>query len=66
MKTKKQYTTPTLKVVAFKVEEGFQSIQYSMSLQSTSTPPAESDFNSQNQERWGTGQDVFGGNDWIW
>lgn len=66
METKRQYTTPTLKVVAFKVEDGFQSIDYSMRL-STSTPPdAGSPFNGQNQENWNNDQGGVFDNVWPW
>ena len=66
METKRQYTAPALKVVSFKVEQGFQSITYSVGV-STPEPAPESIYNGQNQERWGTdNNNIFGDRDWSW
>ena len=55
MMTKKQYTNPTVKVVAFKVEGGFQAYRLSHSV-------IEGDmFNSNNQENWSPGGSLFEG-----
>lgn len=51
MKTKIQYITPTVKVVAFKVEEIFQSNPGRIMLFNES----ENGYNSQGQEIWNTG-----------
>lgn len=55
MKTKKQYPKPTVKVVAFKVEDGYTSYKLTHSI-------IDGDlFNSNNQENWTSGGSLFEG-----
>ena len=54
---KKQYTTPVLTVVEFKVERGYASSMLRFSMEQ------ETLFNDQGQENWNEGGNLFGG-DW--
>lgn len=56
MKTKKQYTAPTLKVVAFKVEDTFTS--------PLGLGPGiiESGYNDKGMQNWNTGDESNGNN----
>jgi len=57
MKTKNQYINPTVTVVAFKVEGGFNTSPGAVGL-SLPNPPA--DYNSQGQQNWETpSSDLF-------
>ena len=55
MKTKNQYTTPIVKVVAFKVEGGYASYKLAHNITDGDL------FNSNNQEKWDTGDNLFEG-----
>ena len=59
MSTKKQYTSPMLRVVAFKVEQGFESF-----VKLSHSVVDEDLFNAQNQEKWYEGGSLFGDNEW--
>ena len=55
MKTIKSYIKPSVKVVSFRVEGGFQAYRLSHSV-------IEGDmFNSNNQENWSPGGNLFDG-----
>ena len=59
MNTKKQYISPILHVVTFKVEQGFNSyVKLSHSIIDNDL------YNAQNQEKWYEGGSLFGDNDW--
>ena len=59
MNTKKQYTIPTVRVVDFKVEQGFGSfVKLSHSVVDNDL------YNAQNQEKWYEGGSLFGDNGW--
>lgn len=60
MKNKNQYTPPTVKVVAFKVEDIFLSRGISL----TSPEPVDN-YNDNNIQNWSNGGSLFGqSNDW--
>ena len=59
MNTKKQYTIPTVRVVDFKVEQGFDSfVKLSHSVVDNDL------YDAQNQEKWYEGGSLFGDNGW--
>ncbi len=61
MKTKIQYTAPTVKVVAFKVEDIFQSRGINL----IHTPAPDDDYNANSMQNWTDGGGIFGqSNDW--
>ena len=60
MKTKIQYTAPTVKVVAFKVEDLFQSRGVNLI-----NPVPDDYYNDNSVQNWANGGGIFGqSNDW--